>query len=92
MFLEFYRYPAEHWIHLRTTNPIESTFATVLLWTKVPKGFGSRAAGIVMTYKLIEAAQVYWHAVNVSVLSRPDPYQRCPSAEQSCSNGPTTSH
>jgi putative transposase len=36
--LEFYRYPAEHWIHLRTTNPIESTFATVRLRTKSPKG------------------------------------------------------
>ncbi len=36
--LEFYKYPAEHWIHLRTTNPIESTFATVRLRTKVTKG------------------------------------------------------
>ena len=43
--LEFYKYPAEHWIHLRTTNPIESTFATVRLRTKVTKGPGSRAAG-----------------------------------------------
>src|SRR3954447_18760378 len=50
--LEFYKYPAEHWIHLRTTNPIESTFATVRLRTKVTKGPGSRAAGIVMAYKL----------------------------------------
>ena len=55
--LEFYRYPAEHWIHLRTTNPIESTFATVRLRTKVTKGPGSRAAGIAMAYKLIDAAQ-----------------------------------
>ena len=39
---EFYRYPAEHWIHLRTTNPIESTFATVRLRRKVTKGPGSR--------------------------------------------------
>ncbi|MCW2685342.1 MAG: transposase, partial [Mycobacterium sp.] len=44
--LEFYKYPAEHWVHLRTTNPIESTFATVRLRTKVTKGPGSRAAGI----------------------------------------------
>src|SRR5882724_3683000 len=44
--LEFYRYPAEHWVHLRTTNPIESTFATVRLRTKVTKGPGSRAAGV----------------------------------------------
>ena len=48
--LEFYRYPAEHWIHLRTTNPIESTFATVRLRTKVTKGPGSRAAGIAMAF------------------------------------------
>jgi putative transposase len=62
--LEFYRYPAEHWIHLRTTNPIESTFATVRLRTKITKGPGSRAAGIAMAYKLIDAAQVRWRAVN----------------------------
>jgi putative transposase len=62
--LEFYRYPAEHWIHLRTTNPIESTFATVRLRTKVTKGPGSRAAGIAMAYKLIEAAQARWRKVN----------------------------
>ena len=62
--LEFYRYPAEHWIHLRTTNPIESTFATVRLQTKVTKGPGSRAAGIAMAYKLIDAAQARWRVVN----------------------------
>ncbi|MGB6244118.1 MAG: IS256 family transposase [Gordonia sp. (in: high G+C Gram-positive bacteria)] len=62
--LEFYHYPAEHWTHLRTTNPIESTFATVRLRTKVTKGPGSRAAGLAMAYKLIEAAQVKWRAVN----------------------------
>ena len=63
--LEFYHYPAEHWTHLRTTNPIELTFATVRLRTKVTKGPGSRAAGLAMAYKLIEAAQVKWRAVNV---------------------------
>jgi putative transposase len=62
--LEFYKYPAEHWIHLRTTNPIKSTFATVRLRTKVTKGPGSRAAGIAMAYKLIDAAQARWRAVN----------------------------
>lgn len=62
--LEFYHYPAEHWIHLRTTNPIESTFATVRLRTKVTKGPGSRAAGIAMAYKLIDAAHARWRAVN----------------------------
>src|SRR6478609_3849350 len=61
--LEFYRYPAEHWIHLRTTNPIESTFATVRLRTRVTKGPGSRAAGVAMAYKLIEAAQARWRVV-----------------------------
>ena len=65
--LEFYKYPAEHWIHLRTTNPIESTFATVRL-RRVTKGPGSRAAGIAMAYKLIEAAQARWRAVNAPQL------------------------
>jgi transposase-like protein len=62
--LEFYDYAAEHWIHLRTTNPIESTFATVRLRQRVTKGPGSRAAGIAMAFKLIEAAQARWRAVN----------------------------
>lgn len=62
--LEFYKYPAEHWIHLRTTNPIENTLATVRLRTKVTKGPDSRAAGIAMAYKLIDAAQARWRAVN----------------------------
>ena len=62
--LEFYRYPAEHWIHLRTTNPIESTFATVRLRQRVTKGPGSRAAGIAMAFKLLESAQNRWRAVN----------------------------
>ncbi len=62
--LAFYDYPAEHWIHLRTTNPIESTFATVRHRTKVTKGPGSKAAGLAMAFKLIEAAQHRWRAVN----------------------------
>lgn len=62
--LAFYDYPAEHWIHLRTTNPIESTFATVRLRTRVTKGPGSRAAGVAMAFKLIESAQARWRAVN----------------------------
>ncbi|MGP4030050.1 IS256 family transposase [Actinomadura sp. 3N407] len=62
--LAFYAYPAEHWIHLRTTNPIESTFATVRHRTKVTKGPGSRAAGLAMAFKLIESAQTRWRAVN----------------------------
>jgi len=62
--LAFYDFPAEHWIHLRTTNPIESTFATVRHRTKVTKGPGSKAAGIAMAFKLIQAAQDRWRAVN----------------------------
>jgi transposase-like protein len=62
--LAFFDFPAEHWIHLKTTNPIESTFATVRLRTKVTKGPGSRAAGLAMAYKLIESAQARWRAVN----------------------------
>ncbi len=62
--LAFYDFPAEHWIHLKTSNPIESTFATVRLRTKVTKGPGSRAAGLAMTYKLIIAAQDRWRAIN----------------------------
>ena len=61
--LAFYDYPAEHWVHLRTTNPIESTFATVRHRTKVTKGPGSRAAGIAMAFKLIEATQGRWRKV-----------------------------
>ena len=59
-----YDYPSEHWVHLRTTNPIESTFATVRHRTKITKGPGSRAAGLAMAFKLIESAQDRWRAVN----------------------------
>jgi transposase-like protein len=62
--LAFYDYPAEHWVHLRTTNPIESTFATVRHRTKVTRGPGSRAAGLAMAFKLIMSAQDRWRAVN----------------------------
>ena len=62
--LAFYDFPAEHWLHLKTTNPIESTFATVRLRTKVTKGPGSRAAGLAMAFKLIEAAESRWRSVN----------------------------
>jgi transposase-like protein len=62
--LAFYDYPVQHWIHLRTTNPIESTFSTVRHRTKVTKGPGSKAAGLAMAFKLIEAAQDRWRAVN----------------------------
>jgi transposase-like protein len=62
--LAFCDYPAEHWVHLRTTNPIESTFATVRHRTKVTKGPGSRTAGLAMAFKLIESAQARWRMVN----------------------------
>jgi transposase-like protein len=62
--LAFVDFPAEHWIHLKTTNPIESTFATVRLRTKVTKGPGSRAAGLAMAFKLLEAAECRWRSVN----------------------------
>jgi transposase-like protein len=62
--LTHYDFPAEHWIHLRTTNAIESTFATVRLRTRKNKGAGSRTAGLAMAYKLLDAAQARWRCVN----------------------------
>jgi len=62
--LAFYDFPAGHWVHLRTTNPIESTFATVRLRTKITKGHGSKAAALAMAFKLIESAQRRWRMVN----------------------------
>ena len=62
--LAFFGFPAEHWVHLKTSNPIESTFSTVRLRTRVTKGPGSRAAGLAMVFKLIEAASERWRYVN----------------------------
>ncbi len=62
--LTFYDFPAEHWRHLRTTNPIESTFATVRLRTTRTKGCGSRIACLAMVFKLAEAAQKGWRRLN----------------------------
>ncbi len=59
----FYDLPAEHWRHIRTSNPIESSFATVKLRTRVTKGAGSREAALVMAYKLLDAAQERWRAL-----------------------------
>lgn len=61
--LAFCDFPAEHWIHLRTTNPIESTFSTVKLRTKVTRGAGSPAAALAMVFKLVESAQTRWRAI-----------------------------
>jgi putative transposase len=62
--LAFFDFPAEHWGHLKTSNPIESTFSSVRLRTRVTKGPGSKAAGLAMAFKLLEAAQDRWRAVN----------------------------
>jgi len=62
--LTFFDFPAQHSIHLKTTTPIESTFATVRLRTRVTNGPGSRAAGLAMAFKLIEVAQDRWRSVN----------------------------
>jgi putative transposase len=62
--LTHFDFPIEHWIHLRTTNVIESTFATVRLRTNKTKGAGSRSAGLAMAFKLLDAAQVRWRCVN----------------------------
>jgi putative transposase len=64
--LAFYDFPAEHWQHLRTSNPIESTFATVRLRTSKTKGAGSRAACLAMAFKLVESAQKGWRKLNGS--------------------------
>ena len=62
--LTFYDFPAEHWGHIRTTNPIESTFATVRLRHKKTKGNGSRRACLAMVFKLCESAQKRWRRLN----------------------------
>jgi transposase-like protein len=62
--LAFFAFPKDHWKHLRTTNPIESTFATARLRTRVTKGAGSRVAGLAMTFKLLLAAQETWRRID----------------------------
>lgn len=66
--LTFYDFPAEHWMHLRTTNPIESTFATVRLRTVRTKGCGSRIATLTMVFRLAQCAEQHWRALNGSAL------------------------
>lgn len=61
--LAFYDFPAEHWVHIRTTNPIESTFATVRLRTKRTRNCGSRDTTLAMVYKLLEVAQKRWKRI-----------------------------
>jgi transposase-like protein len=62
--LTHFAFPAEHWAHLRTTNPIESTFATVRLRQRVTKGAGSRTAGLTMAHKLLTMAEKRWRRLN----------------------------
>ena len=66
--LRFYDFPAEHWVHLRTTNPIESTFATVRLRTVRTKGSGSRTACLTMVFKLAQCAEKRWRRLNGQAL------------------------
>ena len=60
----FYDFPAAHWLHLRTTNPIESTFATVRHRQRQTKGCGSRQATLMMVYKLARSAEKKWRKLN----------------------------
>lgn len=66
--LAFYDFPAQHWVHIRTTNPIESTFATVRLRHRKTKGSGSRKACLAMVFKLMENASKRWRALNGTAL------------------------
>jgi transposase-like protein len=62
--LAFYDFPTEHWIHLRTTNPIESTFATVRLRTDKTRGCVSRDSILAMVFKRVKSAERYWRKLN----------------------------
>src|SRR6516165_6121078 len=62
--LTFYDFPAEHWVHIRTTNPIESVFSTVRLRTDKTKGTGTREACLTMVFKLMESAAKRWRCLN----------------------------
>ncbi len=68
--LAFYDFPAEHWQHLRTTNPIESTFATVRLRHRRTKGSGTRVACLAMVFKLSQAAERKWRKLSAALLLR----------------------
>jgi transposase-like protein len=66
--LTFYDFPAEHWSHVRTTNPIESTFAGVRLRTDKTKGSGTRSGCLAMVFKLAQSAAHSWRTLNGSAL------------------------
>ena len=61
----YFDFPAAHWLHLRTTNPIESSFATVKLRTKITKGAGSKLTADVMTFKLLKECEKRWRKINL---------------------------
>ncbi len=67
--LTFYDFPAAHWIHLRTTNPIESTLATVRLRHRRTKGSGTRSACLTMVFKLCQSAEKHWRRLNKATLT-----------------------
>ena len=62
--MTFYDFPAEHWRHIRSTNPIESTFATVRLRTRKTKGCGSSEATLMMVFKLVKEAEKRWQRIH----------------------------
>jgi transposase-like protein len=66
--LTFFEFPAEHWRHLRTSNPIESAFSTVRLRQRVTKGAGTRTKALSMAFKLLDMAQARWRRLNGSHL------------------------
>src|SRR3954470_9163369 len=66
--LTFYDFPGEHWVHIRTTNPIESVFTTVRLRRDKTKGSGTRTACLTMVFKLMESASKGWRSLNGSPL------------------------
>ena len=66
--LAFYDFPAEHWLHIRTSNPIESSFATVRLRQRITKGPGSKQRGLLMAYKLLAMASERWRRLNAAQL------------------------
>jgi transposase-like protein len=66
--LTFFDFPAEHWLHIRTSNAVESAFATVRLRQRVTKGAGTRQRGLTMAFKLLEMAQLRWRRLNSAAL------------------------
>jgi len=66
--LTFYDFSAEHWVHIRTTNPLESTFAAVRLRMARTKSCGSRTATLTMVFRLAQCAEQHWRALNGSHL------------------------